>query len=86
MEDRINQMSANTNSSGEISSTHLKSDHVYNVNSEIDRVRIDSLLKITITKHLSNPCPGFYTDIFKKSWIICKDPSHTNRLERRWSK
>lgn len=35
-------------------------------------------IKITITTHLCKPCPIFYTDIFNKVLIVCKDPSHKN--------
>lgn len=70
-------MSPNTNSSRDKSSTYIKRDQVYNIISKNDKRRIEnSLLEITITKHLSNPCPRFYTDIFKKAWIVCKDPAH----------
>jgi hypothetical protein len=33
-------------------------------------------ITVTITKHLCNPCPGFYSDIFRSIKIVCEDPSH----------
>ena len=32
--------------------------------------------EVIITKHLCDPCPRLYTDIFKTFVIICRDPSH----------
>lgn len=83
MEDWINQMSPNTNSSMDRSSTRIKREQVYNINSKNNGIRIEeSLLEITITKHLSNPCPQFYTDIFGKAWITCKHPAHKKLSNR----
>jgi hypothetical protein len=74
-------MSANTSPSKKESFTDKNTKSLHNnysnrakLNYEENKVK--PRLKITVTKHLGVPCPGFYEDILKKALIICKDPSH----------
>lgn len=77
-------MSPNTISSKETSSTYIGRTEVFNDISRNDKKLCERQMpEIIITKHLCEPCPGSYTDIFNKVLIICKDPSHKKPYKKR---
>lgn len=76
-------MSSNINSSNKgsptIGNTHDSNNYSFEKNNSVERCHALSNSKskvVTITRHLCNPCPGLYSDIFGSVKIICKDPSH----------
>ena len=80
-------MSDNNNSSNKRSSTidntRLSNNYSFEKSDSIIRCHTPNDPKsksqvVTITRHLCNPCPGLYSDIFGSIKIVCKDPSHGN--------
>jgi hypothetical protein len=77
-------MSPNTISSNETSSHHLSTTEIFNdIHLNSAKAAEKRISEIVITKHLCEPCPGSYTDIFNKVLIICRDPSHTKSCRNR---
>jgi hypothetical protein len=68
-------MSPNNNSSVRESSTSNKTKQIFNDSIKLENQEIFQL-RIIVTKHPSEPCYEFYTDIFHMVLIECKDPSH----------
>lgn len=69
-------MSPNSNSSVEKSSIPNKDKQIFNDSKKLGKRLEISQNKIIVTKHLSEPCFKFYSDIFHTVLIECQDPSH----------
>jgi hypothetical protein len=68
-------LSTNIDSFSKTSSNNLDGNKVINHNSKYAESN-NKQEEIIITEHLGQPCPGYYTDIFNKVLIVCKDPEH----------
>jgi len=77
-------MSPNINSSKSESSNYNNTNSLHNNYSATENKSLNSdapKIKITITNHLCNPCPKYYTDVFNKVLIECKHPSHNQHRD-----